>query len=136
MTILRNIFAVLLGLVAGSVINMLLITVGAQIIPPPPGVDVTDMDSIRSSMHLYGPEQFIVPFLAHAIGTLAGAWVAFRLAIGKKTVYALVVGTFFFAGGIAAAVMLPAPVWFIVLDLVGAYFPMAWIAVLLGRRSR
>jgi hypothetical protein len=32
--------------------------------------------------------------------------------------------------------MFPAPVWFIILDLVVAYIPMAWIATQLGRRIK
>ena len=36
-------------------------------------------------------------------------------------------GIFHLLGGIAAAVMIPAPLWFIVVDLVLAYIPMAWL---------
>ncbi|RMG38369.1 MAG: hypothetical protein D6732_05390, partial [Methanobacteriota archaeon] len=67
--ILRNVIAVLAGLILGSVVNMGLITLGSSVIPPPPGVDVTDMESLKSSMHLFEPRHFIFPFLAHALGT-------------------------------------------------------------------
>jgi hypothetical protein len=30
--------------------------------------------------------------------------------------------------------MIPAPTWYMVLDLVGAYIPMAWLAVIIGRQ--
>ena len=30
--------------------------------------------------------------------------------------------------------VIPAPLWYMVLDLVGAYIPMAWIGIQLGRR--
>ena len=40
----------------------------------------------------------------------------------------------FLAGGIAAARMIPAPAWFVVLDLAAAYVPMAFLGALLGRR--
>lgn len=46
------------------------------------------------------------------------------------------VGVVFLAGGVAAAFMIPAPVWFIALDLVGAYIPMAWLGIELGRRIK
>jgi hypothetical protein len=36
------------------------------------------------------------------------------------------------AGGIANVFMLPSPVWFAVVDLVGAYIPMGYLA---GRRK-
>ncbi|HSG64279.1 MAG TPA: hypothetical protein VLD39_04735 [Gammaproteobacteria bacterium] len=38
-----------------------------------------------------------------------------------------------FAGGVAASRMIPAPVTFVVIDPVFAYFPMAWLAVLACR---
>jgi hypothetical protein len=40
---------------------------------------------------------------------------------------ALTVGGLHLVGGIAAAFMIPAPAWFIVVDLVVAYLPMAWL---------
>ena len=45
-------------------------------------------------------------------------------------------GVVFLLGGIAASFMIPAPAWFIVLDLVVAYLPMAWLAGRLGARLR
>ena len=39
-----------------------------------------------------------------------------------------------FAGGVAASQMIPAPMWFIVVDLAGAYFPMAWLGTVAARR--
>ena len=43
-----------------------------------------------------------------------------------------IVGAFYLLGGIAASSMIPAPLWFIALDLVVAYIPMAWLALKLG----
>src|SRR5262249_37579386 len=45
-----------------------------------------------------------------------------------------VIGVCFLAGGVAAARMIPAPAWFVVLDLAAAYVPMAFLGTLLGRR--
>jgi hypothetical protein len=133
-TILRNILAVIIGLVVGGTLNMALITVSPRVIPPPAGVDVTDAESLRSSAHLFEPKHFVFPFLAHALGTLAGALLAFLVAASYRSVFAFVIGAFFLAGGVAAAFMIPAPTWFIVLDLALAYIPMAWIGIQLGCR--
>lgn len=133
-TILRNILAVIAGIVVGGVVNMAIIMVSPHIIPPPAGVDVTKAESLRESMHLFGPRHFLFPFLAHALGTLAGSFVAYLVAASKRSAFAYTIGVFFLAGGIAAASMIPAPVWFIVLDLVAAYIPMAWLGARLGRR--
>ena len=124
---IRNAIAIIVGLIAGSAVNMGLVMAGAQVIPPPEGVDVTDVESIKASMHLFGPKHFIVPFLAHALGTLVGAYVSVIIAVSYKMTLGLVIGVLFLLGGITNAFMLPSPAWFIVVDLVGAYIPMAWI---------
>jgi uncharacterized RDD family membrane protein YckC len=87
-------------------------------------------------MHLFEPKHFVFPFLAHALGTLAGALLAFLIAASYRSVFAYAIGAVFLTGGIAATFMIPAPVWFIILDLVAAYIPMAWIGTQLGRRIK
>lgn len=125
--ILRNVLAIIAGVVIGSIVNMSLVSISGKVIPPPAGVDVTNVESLKSSMHLFEPKHFIFPFLAHALGTLAGAFVASIIAASHKIKFALGVGGFFLLGGIASVFMLPSPVWFTVLDLAGAYIPMGWL---------
>lgn len=133
-TILRNIAGVLIGLVVGGSVNMGLILLGPSFIPPPPGVDVTDPESLSASMHLFEARHFAVPFGAHALGTLVGSMVAFVIAATHRAQIALVIGVAFFAGGISASFMIPAPKWFVAVDLIFAYFPMAWIGQRLAGR--
>jgi hypothetical protein len=126
--IIRNILAVIAGGVVGSVVNMGIIMISGSVIPPPEGADVTTMEGLQASLHLFEPRHFLMPFLAHALGTFAGAFLAALIAANHKMLFALVIGLFFLAGGIGNVFMLSSPVWFTVVDLVGAYFPMAWIA--------
>ena len=104
-----------------------IVMISGSIIPPPEGVDVTDMESLKFSMHLFEPRHFILPFLAHVLGTLVGAVLAALIAATHKMKLALLIGIFFLVGGIANVFMLPSPLWFTVVDLVGAYIPMGWI---------
>jgi hypothetical protein len=124
---LRNILAVVAGLAIGSIVNMGLINMSASAIPPPAGADVTTMEGLKASMHLFEPKHFIFPFLAHALGTLIGAAVAAFIAASRKFHLAMIICVMFLAGGIGSVMMLPSPKWFDALDLIGAYFPMAWI---------
>jgi hypothetical protein len=126
--ILKNILAVIAGIVVGGAVNMGIIMISGSIIPPPEGADVTTTEGLKASMHLFQPKHFIMPFLAHALGTLAGALVAGILAASHKAKFALGIGVFYLLGGIASVFMLPSPIWFNILDLVGAYIPMAYIA--------
>jgi hypothetical protein len=124
---LKNILALIVGVVSGSALNMALVVAGGKLIPPPAGGDVTTMEGLAETMHLFGPEHFLFPFLAHALGTLVGAFAAAKLAPGRKMLLAVIVGFFFLAGGIANVFMLPSPIWFTALDLIAAYLPMALI---------
>ena len=134
MNILRNILAVLLGLVAGSAVNMAIVVAGPALIPPPAGVDVTNAESLAQSIHLFGPQHFVMPFLAHALGTLVGALVAYLVAASHKARFAWAIGVLFLAGGVAASFMIPAPAWFMAADLLLAYLPMAWLAIRIGAK--
>ena len=73
------------------------------------------------------PKHFVMPFLAHALGTLVGAFVCALIAAGNKMRLALLIGAIFLVGGIMNVYMLPSPKWFAVLDIVVAYLPMAWL---------
>ena len=133
--LLRNLLALVLGIVIGSAVNMALIAAGPMLIASPAGVDVKTAEGLRAGLHLFQPQHFVMPFLAHALGTLAGALVAYVIAASAKLPLAYAVGAVFLCGGIAASFMIPAPAWFIAVDLVGAYLPMAWLATRLGRGS-
>lgn len=87
-------------------------------------------------MHLFEAKHFVFPFLAHALGTLAGALTALLVTADYRPVFAYVVGAAFLAGGISAAFVIPAPTWFIFLDLTVAYIPMAWMGTVIGRRFK
>lgn len=124
---IRNIMAVVIGIVVGGAVNMGLIMISGSVIPPPEGVDVTSVDSLAENMHLFEPRHFFMPFLAHAVGTIAGAFLAAKIAARHHLNFAIAVSIFFLLGGIANAFMLPAPAWFVIIDLLLAYIPMGWL---------
>ena len=131
--ILKNIGAVVAGLVVGSIVNMGIVMLSGSVIAPPEGGDITTMEGLKATMHLFEPKHFIFPFLAHAIGTLVGAYVAAKLAATRNITMALIIGVFFFIGGSINVSMLGGPLWFTVLDLAMAYIPMAYLGGKLGR---
>lgn len=124
--ILRNILAVIVGWAAGSVVNIGLIKIGHKVFPIE-GIDPNDMEAMAAIMPTLDVKYFIFPFLAHAVGTLAGAIVAGLLATSHKLKLSLAIGGLFLIGGIMVNYMLPGPTWFAALDILIAYIPMAWI---------
>jgi hypothetical protein len=140
MDILRNIGSLILGIISGMIINYSIITIGDMVIVPPAGGDATSMDGLKASMPLFEWQHFIFPFLAHALGTFVGAALASYVAADSKMKFAMTIGFFFLMGSVANMVLLPAPVWFSIMDFVLAYVPMAYLgwmvmdAYLLGKR--
>jgi hypothetical protein len=135
MNIVRNILAVILGLVIGSIVNIAILSIGHMLMPPPAGFDGSSMEGVASTIHLLRPIDFIVPFLAHALGPFAGVLSAmFIAASGRKTI-TIILGALFLLGGIAANIMIPAPTWYRIVDLVLAYIPMAWLGWKVSRKG-
>ncbi|WP_423998683.1 hypothetical protein [Maribacter sp. IgM3_T14_3] len=132
---LKNILVVVAGIVFGSIVNMGIIMISGSIIPPPEGADITTMEGLKASIHLFEPKHFIFPFLAHALGTLVGAVIATKIAATRKLLMALLVGLFFLIGGTANIVMLGGPMWFTALDIIVAYMPMGYLGYMLAKKN-
>lgn len=132
--ILRNIIAVIAGLLIGLAVNKGIVTISGSVVPLPEGVDPSDMDSLKKNMHLFEDHHFIMPFLAHALGTFSGALVAVLIAVSRKMIFALSIGAVFLIGGVIMSYKLPAPSWFIAVDIIAAYIPMAWLGGMLGKK--
>ncbi len=126
-SLIWNILAIVAGVFAGSLVNIVLVNIGPMVIPLPEGADVSTMEKLQQSMVLFTPANFLFPLLGHALGTLAGAFVAAKLAASHSMKIALGIGLFFLVGGIAAMQMLGGPEWFLFTDLVVSYIPMGYL---------
>lgn len=124
--IVRNILAVIVGWLSGSIINMGIVSLGHKLFPIE-GIDPNDMEALAAAMPNMEFKYLIFPFLAHALGTLVGAAIASYIGVGHKMKLALGVGVIFLIGGIAVNIMIPGPLWFTIIDIIFAYIPMAWI---------
>ncbi len=110
--------------------------ISGTLVPPPAGADMTTVEGMTAAMPLLKPIHFLMPFLAHAFGAFFGALVAALIAVSHKMKFALGLGAFTMIGGIALASLIPAPTWFIALDLILAYIPTAYLAGMIATRSK
>ena len=115
--ILINIGLVIIGLIIGSIVNMFLIILGGELFQLPEKFNAMNWEI----------KHFIFPFLAHAVGTFTGSFFVARIAKTHKLLLAIIIGIVFLSGGIYMVKILPAPSWFIAVDLILAYIPMAWL---------
>lgn len=136
--VLRNFLALLAAIPTGMVVNGSLIALGPHIIALPEGVQNDTMENLAAAMAHFEARHFLMPFLAHALGTFSGAWVGASLGAGRRWWPALITGLAFLASGVMMVVALRAPLWFNALDLLVAYLPMAYLGwrFRLGRQHR
>ncbi|MFM1898743.1 MAG: hypothetical protein RL577_983 [Bacteroidota bacterium] len=115
------------ALYVGGAVNMGIITLSPELIPPPEGADLTTEEGLLKAAPLMQPKHFLLPWLAHALGTFVAAFLAAILAPSIRHYSFWIPGGLFFIGGLMMVFMIPAPFWFIVADLGLAYFPMAFL---------
>jgi hypothetical protein len=117
--ILRNVLAVIAGLVGGFVVIMLVEMLGMAIDPPPPGLEPEEL------MRQIPVGPLLMVELAYALGSLTGGAVATKLGVANEHPWlALIVGIVLTAAGISNLVMLPHPTWFAVLSTL-TFVPLA-----------
>jgi len=129
---LKNLGALFLGAVLGALVNSAIIWLQPYIVPLPQGYDPNDLEQIKVAMNSFHWTHFIMPFLAHGLGTLSGAYVTARLAGSRPLFMAMAISVIFLLGGIQMVLLLPAPLWFEIVDLTLAYLPMGWLAYYIG----
>tara|TARA_Y100001934_G_C12190913_1_gene696351 strand:- start:663 stop:1049 length:387 start_codon:yes stop_codon:yes gene_type:complete len=115
---LKNIAIVILGIIVGMIVNIGLIILGGTIFLPSENFE--PMNAMNWDF-----KYFIFPFLAHSIGTLSGALIVSKLSKKSSIILPLIVGLYFLLGGIYMITILPAPMWFVLLDVILGYIPMA-----------
>ena len=115
---LKNIAIVILGIIVGMIVNIGLIILGGTIFPPSENFE--PMNAVNWDF-----KYFIFPFLAHSIGTLSGALIVSKFSNKSSIILPLIVGLYFLMGGIYMITILPAPMWFVLLDVILGYIPMA-----------
>jgi len=133
MNILKNILAVCVGWIGGSILNMGLVQLG-HVAFPIEDIDINDMQALAQALPNLEYHYFIFPFLAHALGTFLGAFLAAKISSSHHMRFAMSIGIIFLIGGVVVNIMLPGALWFTILDLMLAYLPMAWLGGQLSKK--
>ncbi|MEE4175332.1 MAG: hypothetical protein V2I57_13850 [Xanthomonadales bacterium] len=131
---LRNIGAVILGIVVGMIVNIVIVQINLIFFPLPEGVDPADYEALKAAMPSQPATAWIGVIAAHLGQAFVGGWVAARVGASRPVLLAMIVGVFTLAGGIANAVMLSPPAWTLIeLPL---YLVVAWLAGKQVEKSR
>jgi hypothetical protein len=130
----RSIGAVLAGVVVAVLCMMGIEYLGHKVYPPPPGLDPTNMESVRAVMKDIPLGALLFVLAAWVIGTVAGGAVAARIASRKPELHAIVVGLIILALTVVNLMMIPQPTWFVIVSLLAAV-PAAYAGALAVRRT-
>ena len=121
---LRFVFVVI-ACFLGGLLNYAIVIFGYAIIPPPAGFDMSTEAGFAAALQHFEPAHFIMPFLAHTIGTLVSAYIATKM-LGTASAWILP-SALFLVGGAMMIAEYPGPMWFNILDLALAYFPAGYV---------
>jgi len=131
---IRNICAVLVGLVAGMVFNMLIVMLSTVLYPMPEGVGFNDREGLAAYIETLPVTAFLIVMLAHLGQAFVGGWIAAIISRNASMLVAMIVGSLSMIAGIYNLSTMPVPAWMWVevpLYLIAAY---AAAKIELGRR--
>ena len=127
----RNIGAGIAGVVVAGLLVWIVEMVGHAVFPPPPDLDFANADAMRAYIDQLPLGALLFVAAAWFIGTLGGTLTACKLGTGQRYIYALVVGGLILAATVVNLVMIPHPMWFSVLGIVGIVAG-AWLGLKLS----
>lgn len=131
---LRKVGAGIAGIVVAVALVFVLESIGHAIWPAPDDLDAGNADVMRAYVDTLPLGAMLTVAIAWFAGALGGTFVACRLRAGRPLAYALLVGGFMTAGAIFNLTIIPHPIWFSALGLVGI-FVGTWLGLALGTQK-
>ena len=129
----RKIAAGILGVLVSVGLVWIVEKIGHSIYPPPADLDPGDMDVMRAYIDTLPLGALLTVALAWFVGSLGGTFAACSMGTARPLVYALVVGGMMFVGAAVNLTLIPHPIWFSILGVVGI-FAGTWLGMSLGTR--
>jgi hypothetical protein len=123
----RSFVAVMAGMVVAVTIVSLGDLVGGRFHPVPPGLDMNDLQQMRSHAAAAPVPAMLAVLVGWILGPFAGGIVASRVAARSRRQYAFVITGIMLAATLANLLAIPHPAWMVVGALLGV--PAAgWLA--------
>lgn len=116
---MRNFGAGLLGVIISMALVWIVEKTGHLVYPPPTDLNFADPDAMRAYIDTLPLGALLFVAAAWFIGTLCGTCAACAIGTAKPVIFAGVVGGLMLIATIVNLVMIPHPMWFSVLGIVG-----------------
>ena len=132
---IRNILAVILGIIVGMIFNMAVVILNTAVLyPVPEGFDWNDTEKVAEYFSGLPLTAFLVVLVAHLGQAFFGGLVAAGISRNAAMTVAMIVGVLSMLFGIVNMMMMPNPAWMWI--EVPLYLLAAWLAarIVLGGR--
>jgi hypothetical protein len=129
--ILKNSITVILGLVAGVMAISAGHLLSNQILPPPEGMEVSNMESFVANADKLTTGHWLLALLSHALGPLVSGFIAGKFLASQHTKILYGTGIVWTILGVINLMTLPHPMWFKIVDLL-MYLPMTFLSAKLA----
>lgn len=130
---IRNIVAVVVGLIVAIALVWALQTFSHSVYPPPPGLDLSNPEQLGQFVNSMPPNAFLLVIASYALGTLIGGLTACFIGRSRPYVFATAIGVFVLLGMSTSIMTIPHPLWFTVSAIL-SIFAMIWLAARLSMR--
>lgn len=131
---LRDIGAIIAGLVVAFGAIMGVQMIGHAIWPPPTDIDWNNVGDARTYISQLPFLALLFPIASYFVGAIAGPFVASKIGTARPAVFAGVIGLVLLAATIANLIQIPHPYWFSALAL-AAVLVGAWLGLQLSDSS-
>ena len=130
----RNTLAGIAGILIAVALVWLVEMLGHAVYPPPTGLDFTDPQAMAAYMDSIPLGALLFVAAAWFIGTLGGTCAACAIGTARPAVFATVVGGLMLVATAINLFMIPHPVWFSALGIVGIVVA-AWLGTMCTRAT-
>jgi hypothetical protein len=132
LTMTRNVFAVVFGVVTAVILIMIVETLGHSVYPPASTIDFKDMQAMEEYVDTLPIGALLFVMMAWETGTIGGGLVACFIARNRAMVYASIVGGMVLFGTVFTLTTIPHPLWFSITSVIGIAVA-TWITGIIGR---
>ena len=130
----KKILAGVVGVITAIALVSVIQRIGHAIWPPPADLDFGNTDVMRAYVDTLPLGAMLTVAVSWFVGSLGGTFAACKFGTARPLIYVLVVGGMMFAGAAINLTVIPHPVWFSILGLVGILLG-AWLGMKLGTRE-
>jgi hypothetical protein len=132
---LRNVLAVVLGVVVAVIVIMLIQTIGHAVYPPPPVLDIADREAMAQYIDTLPVGALLFVLVAWLAGTLVGGLLACFIADDRPGVYSAIVGGMVLFATVFTLLQIPHPLWFSLASVI-AIVCTSILAGMIGKRFK